>query len=267
MNYGQSEITPVNTDTAHSIARTAAPFPPDAVSEKLCAFYTHKEIAGWRYGLIHTAAAAEALAGELGISSDRMIAGKQIHSTYIHRVYETDGGAGILRPNDWEGDGLITNCRRLLLCTREADCLPVFFYDPVKEAIGMIHSGWRGTAACISAEAVRRMGEEFGSRPENILAAFGPCICKDCYEVGGELIPAFEEHFDGQSTVLLFTPKENGKFLLNLQGAAAFSLEKAGVLPEHIYYNSECTYHSGRYDSYRLTHSLDYEMLTGIMLR
>lgn len=246
-----------------NIGMSAVPF---SDGFNVTAFYTRRGISGWRYGEYRTEECAAALAEKLHITPERMVSGKQIHSTVVRRVSEADGGNGILRPSEWEGDGLITDCRGLLLCTREADCLPVFLYDPVTPAVGMVHSGWRGTAACVSAEAVRRMGEEFGTLPENVLVAFGPCICAGCYEVGGELLPAFAEHFTPEEISALFTPKRNGKYLLNLQKAAAVSLQKAGVPEENIAFNPECTYHSGRYDSYRLTHSLDCEMLTAIML-
>ena len=72
-----------------------------------------------------------------------------------------------------------------------ADCVPLFFYDPVKKAIGASHSGWRGSVKRIGEKTVRRMEEEFGSNPKDILAVIGPSICKDCYEVSEDVAAGF----------------------------------------------------------------------------
>lgn len=87
-----------------------------------------------------------------------------------------------------ETDGLVTEEPGLTLLVTAADCPPVFLFDPKRPAIGIVHSGWRGTWAGISGEAVALMRERFGSRPEQLQAAVGPGIGSCCYEVGDELI-------------------------------------------------------------------------------
>ena len=72
--------------------------------------------------------------------------------------------------------------------TSYADCVPLYFVDPVRKVIGLSHSGWRGTVGKIGKHTVELMQETFGCRPEEILAAVGPSVCMDCYEVSEEVI-------------------------------------------------------------------------------
>jgi YfiH family protein len=80
-------------------------------------------------------------------------------------------------------DALVTNDRLLTLAIRTADCGPVYFFDPEHRAIGLAHSGRKGTEQNICGEVVRIMGETFGSRPEAMVAALGPCIRPPRYEI------------------------------------------------------------------------------------
>ncbi len=81
----------------------------------------------------------------------------------------------------------------LVLATFYADCVPLYFIDPVHKAVGLSHSGWRGTAAGIGQETVKRMQENYGSRPEDIYGAIGPSICQECYEVSKDVILEFQK--------------------------------------------------------------------------
>ena len=105
-----------------------------------------------------------ALGQQLGISLEDMVKSKQRHTDIVKVVTRQNSGDGILRPLDENQpyDGLITNEKNLLLCTVEADCVPVYFYDPVKEVIAMVHSGWKGTFKKISEVTIKKMQSEFG---------------------------------------------------------------------------------------------------------
>ena len=92
-------------------------------------------------------------------------------------------------------DGLVTDEPGLCLTTFYADCVPLFFLDPVKKVIGLSHSGWRGTVGKIGKKTVEVMRSEYGCHPEDILAAIGPSICQTCYEVSGVVKP-FPLSFD-----------------------------------------------------------------------
>ena len=100
-----------------------------------------------------------------------------------------DRGQGLFAPVPGERDGLITNEPGVVLTVFSADCTPVLLHDPVHRAVGAVHAGWRGTAGGIAAKAVEAMTSAFGTRPEDIQAAIGPCIGPCCFETG-EDVPA-----------------------------------------------------------------------------
>lgn len=132
----------------------------------------------------------------LGSSVEDMVCSDQTHTDHVRLVTAADRGKGVIRPKDYtDVDGLITQERGIVLCTFFADCVPLFFVDPVRGAIGLSHSGWRGTVQKIGKKTVEEMGKAFGSEPKDIHAAIGPSICQDCYEVSGDVIEEFRKAF------------------------------------------------------------------------
>lgn len=231
------------------------------------AFYTRKGVGGWGLNDPGDLPNYTAMGSEFGISPDHMVRTVQLHTAGIRVITEEMAGEGVIRPVSAEGyDGMVTDYRGLMLCTVEADCVPVYLLDPVKKAAAMIHSGWRGTAGRISENAVRVMSETYGSAPEDIIAAIGPCICGDCYEVSADLIPPFIETFPEEDVRRFFTEKPNGKYLLDLKAAVTATLTQAGVRPEHIEDSGYCTYHNGSFYSWRRDADPDVRMLTAIWL-
>ena len=214
-----------------------------------------------------------ALGNQLGITPENMVKSKQTHTDIVKIVSRENGGDGILRPIDeaHAHDGLITNEKNLLLCTVEADCVPVFFYDPVKEVIAMVHSGWKGTVKKISEVTIKKMKSAFGCRAEDMFVAIGPHICKDCYEVGVDLYEEFSRSFGSQDAEKFFTPKNQEKYLLNLGEAVRFTLLQNGVPEANIFSAGVCTLHSQKeghsFCSYRRTKSKSERMLTAIMMK
>ena len=213
-----------------------------------------------------------ALGQQLGISLEDMVKSKQTHTDIVKVVTRENGGDGILRPIDEANayDGLITNEKNLLLCTVEADCVPVYFYDPVKEVIAMVHSGWKGTVKKISEVTIQKMQSAFGCKTEDMFVAIGPHICKDCYEVGEDLYEEFSRSFGSQDAEKFFTPKNQEKYLLNLEAAVRFTLVENGVPAANIFSAGVCTLHSQKdgcsFCSYRRTKSKTERMLTAIMM-
>ena len=92
-------------------------------------------------------------------------------------------------------DGLITNKKGIVLSTKNADCILLAFYDPVKKVIANIHSGWRGTLQRISVKAVEKMRQEYGCNPEDIICCMSPSIGKDHFEVDEDVYKMFYEEF------------------------------------------------------------------------
>ena len=178
----------------------------------------------------------------IGFSPEDLVFSQQTHTTNVRVVEESDRGKGFARPLDYtDVDGLVTNVPGIVLATFYADCVPLYFVDPVKRAIGLSHSGWRGTVHKMGKVTVQTMADCYGSRPEHILAAIGPSICQSCYEVSEDVIEEFRENYREEYWDSLYIRKENGKYQLNLWRANEIVMEEAGILPEHIYTTDMCT--------------------------
>ena len=180
------------------------------------------------------------IAAIMETTPDAIVCGKQTHTTNIRKVSVQDCGKGVTKPVDYDDiDGLVTNEPGIVLCTSFADCVPLYFVDPVKKAIGLAHSGWRGTVGHMGACMVKRMVEEYGSDPENIIAVIGPSICSDCYEIGEDVAWQVREAFP-EGKVLL-PGKAEGKYQLDLWEANRQVLLHAGILQEHLEITDVCT--------------------------
>lgn len=182
------------------------------------------------------------MAHALGVEPGDMVCSKQTHTTNVRVVTEEDRGKGITKSLDYtDVDGLITNVPGLCLATFYADCVPLFFVDPVHRAIGLSHSGWRGTVGKIGKVTVEMMQKEYGTNPKDVIAAVGPSICQDCYEVSEDVIEQFRENFDKKDWEKLFYRKENGKYQLNLWNANEIVFAEAGIQKEHMAITNLCT--------------------------
>lgn len=173
---------------------------------------------------------------------DRFVCAKQTHTTNVRLVTEKDCGKGVVYPVDYDDiDGLITNRPGLVLCTSFADCVPLYFVDRKNKAIGLAHSGWRGTVNRMGERMLEAMNRAFGTRPEDVTAAIGPSICKDCYEVGEDTAEIFKENFPKEWGNFLSEGKKEGKYQLDLWEANRRILLKAGILEEHMAVTDICT--------------------------
>lgn len=178
----------------------------------------------------------------VGFSIEDIVASNQTHTTNVRLIREEDRGNGVVCPNAFRDvDGMITNIPGLVLATFYADCVPLYFVDPVHKAIGLSHSGWKGTVGKIGKVTIEKMQEEFGSAPDQILTAIGPSICQDCYEVSEDVILEFQNSFSQKHWNRLFYRKENGKYQLNLWEANKIIFLEAGIKEEHISMPGICT--------------------------
>lgn len=177
----------------------------------------------------------------IGVEPDSLVISDQVHKTVVRLVNNNDRGKGFTVPRDYkEIDGLITNTPNVTLVTKYADCVPLFFVDPVKKAIGLSHSGWKGTVGRIGQITIDEMVCAFNSNPKDIIAVIGPSICADCYEVGEEVAVKFMYVFsDNISAILLKNDK--GRYQLNLWEANRRVLLDAGLSDEHIHISKVCT--------------------------
>ena len=177
------------------------------------------------------------IAAAIGVEVDSMTFTHQTHTTNVAVVKEADRGGRFM-----ETDGMITNVTGICLVTFYADCVPLYFVDPVKKAIGMSHSGWRGTVGKMGKVTVQKMVEEYGCNPADIVAAIGPSICQDCYEVSEDVIDEFKKNFHESLWNELFYQKENGKYQLNLWKANEAVFLEAGIQKENIAVTNVCTH-------------------------
>lgn len=183
------------------------------------------------------------IADAIGVHCEDMVFSHQTHTTNVRVVTEQDRGTGLVRPVEHRDvDGMITDVPGICLATFYADCVPLFFVDPVKKAIGLSHSGWRGTVGKIGKVTVERMKEQYGCEPADLRAAIGPSICQDCYEVSEDVTAQFQMHFDRKYWEDLFYRKENGKYQLNLWKANEIVLLEAGLQRSHIAVTNVCTH-------------------------
>lgn len=178
----------------------------------------------------------------LGISPELIVCSDQTHTVNVRKVGRDDCGNGITKPKPYRDvDGLITDEAQVALATFYADCVPLYLVDPEKKAIGLAHSGWRGTVGKIGKATVEAMRREYGCRPEAIRTVIGPSICQECYEVSEDVAEAFKKAYDPGLWDRLMTRREDGKYQLNLWEACRENFLEAGILPEHISMPEICT--------------------------
>lgn len=174
-----------------------------------------------------------------GIDYDDMAVVNHEHRANVLRIAHEHRGRGFYKDPLPPCDGIITDDPTVTLVTSHADCGAYFFYDPVHRAIGMAHAGWKGTLLRIGAEMARRMAEEFDTDPSDIIAATGPCICRDCFEVDADLGEKFQSEFGYPG---ISRPGRQGKAYVDLELAAAVQFVEAGIRPESITLMNACTY-------------------------
>lgn len=179
-----------------------------------------------------------------GIDYDDMAVVNHEHGANVLRIAHEHRGRGFYKDPLPPCDGIITDDPTVTLVTSHADCGAYFFYDPVHRAIGMAHAGWKGTLLRIGAEMARRMAEEFDTDPSDIIAATGPCICRDCFEVDADLGEKFQSEFGYPG---ISRPGRQGKAYVDLELAAAVQFVEAGIRPESITLMNACTYEDRRH--------------------
>lgn len=180
------------------------------------------------------------LAESLGIDSGSFYFAHQIHSSNVAVIREKpDKDSDFFSHVFEDTDALVTNLKGVCLCILAADCVPILIYDPVKSVIGAAHSGWKGTAKKISKKVISVMHKEYGTNPEDCIAAVGPSIGKCCYEVDDYVIDKFKSGFSDTNKFVL--SKGNGKYMLDLWKVNEMILQEAGIKKENITVSNLCT--------------------------
>ncbi|USB34513.1 peptidoglycan editing factor PgeF [Paenibacillus sp. YPG26] len=188
------------------------------------------------------------LAESAGFPFDAWTCGEQVHGTRIGVVDAEQRGRGRLdRTSSFEDtDGLITHVPGIMLTSFYADCVPLYFLDPVHHVVGLAHAGWKGTVQQIALQMIVKMEEEYGSRPDQIRTAIGPSIGPCCYEVDEHVMSRVrsivsESEQQDLAAKVASASANPGKSMLNLKELNRIIMIKAGILPSHIECTTWCT--------------------------
>ena len=181
------------------------------------------------------------LADSLNFNLDSIVCATQVHGNNVSRVEKKMRGRGSRRKENAlsNTDALITDCPGVTLFAFYADCVPLYFYDPEKEVIGLAHAGWRGTVLKIGLNVLLHMNLAFGSDPGSVLIALGPAICGSCYEVDNGVMKYFQNVFSDCTSFC--TPRDKSKFLLDLRACNYQYLREAGINREQIFVSQWCS--------------------------
>ena len=199
---------------------------------------------------------AEPLLKEYGLKLDQLVEMNQVHGVNIGVVTIKDRNTIMSQT-----DALMTQTKNLFLSVNTADCVPLFFYDPVKKNVATAHAGWKGTLGKIAEHVVKKL-QALGSEPGNIYVAIGPHIGGCCYDVPVERAGLFRQQFN-DVPVAFFS--EN-RWYLDLGLANKLQLKKSGVLEVHIDAPITCTScQNDLFFSYRKENKNTYGEMLGII--
>ncbi len=166
-----------------------------------------------------------AFANELGLDISQIAFQKQIHSDIV-TIVDKPGIIG-------ESDAMITNKKNLGLAISSADCTPIFIYDKINSVIAAVHSGWRGTFQRILSKTIKKLINEFNSKPESLVVYVGPSIHQKNYEVGKDVAELFNSKY------LL---KINDKIFLDVLNANLDQLNEFQIPKEQIEVSELCSF-------------------------
>lgn len=186
---------------------------------------------------------------EFNINANEIVRPHQSHTDRVEKVDDAD-------KKYVDVDGFLTNKNKINLMLSYADCTPILLYDPVKRVIGNIHSGWKGTVQKIGQKAVLKMIEEYNSKPEDIIACFGPCIKQCHFEVKEDVKSIFENTFtylNNNDDIIKKSNKEAGKFYIDTTLINRLLLKEVGLEENNIVDSEICTVCNSKYlHSYRV---------------
>lgn len=177
----------------------------------------------------------------VGCAPNALVKNHQIHGDVIRPVTMEDVLPSPGAPGIFEADGLITDVPGVCLTIFSADCIPMLLCDPQKGVAAAVHAGWRGTALGIAGKAVESMVRNYGCRPEDILAAIGPGISPCCFQTHADVPDGLRDGLGADAEEFIRPLEKEGKFSVDLKGANARWLRRAGLLSQHIAVCPACT--------------------------
>lgn len=165
----------------------------------------------------------------------------QTHNINIKKVLDEE--PGIYGKEFQDTDGLITNQKNKILSLTFADCICLYFYDPIKNVIGNIHSGWKGTYEMIAKEAVKKLKEEYKVDLKSLICAISPSIRNCCFEVTEDVKDMFYERFKNFKEIedIIKKSENNGKYYIDTVLINKIILRKEGLSIKNIIDSGICT--------------------------
>lgn len=170
----------------------------------------------------------------LNIHEENIYRAKQVHGTDVLIIEDQNIGEVSIQ----QKDGFITNKKGIALCTYHADCVPIYFYDNIKEVIALAHAGWKGTLNNIVKVVIENMIEYFGCNIEDISAAIGPSIGSCCYEIGPDVEKLFKKQYPDYIDIIIY---KDHKMYLDLWKVNKMNLINLGVSEKKIFLSKFCT--------------------------
>ncbi|MCX7615544.1 MAG: peptidoglycan editing factor PgeF [Clostridiales bacterium] len=175
----------------------------------------------------------------LKVPLSSVVPSKQVHGDAVYVVCKEDAGVFPPDPERPGCDSLITQEKGITLAGFYADCSVALFYDAKQKAIGVAHSGWRGTALSIYKKTVLAMHANFNTNPRDILVSFAPSIGPCCFETDSDVPEAL--YYALTQKINPFIKKVGQKWRIDLVGINRMILQDAGILGEHIVDSGHCT--------------------------
>jgi polyphenol oxidase len=182
----------------------------------------------------------ERVCSAIEVDCNKLVFSQQVHGDTIRVVTEADIGKGITIKSDIEEvDALITNVPGVPMITFYADCVPVFILDPVKKAVGLAHSGWKGTTLKIAVKTIQKMSEVYGTNPKDCLVGIGPSIEMKCFEIKEDAAALFKQSFYNWEEFM--KKKDEEHYSADLWLAIKLMLRSIGVQEKNITTSGLCT--------------------------
>lgn len=177
----------------------------------------------------------DAVAEAFGVSPDRVVTVDQVHGDNIITV----DSRNFRDLRNVQADAMTTNAPGIAIGIETADCVPILLFDPGKPSVAAIHAGWRSMVKKIVQKTVTRMRGEFGSDPARMIAAIGPAIGPECYEVDEPVMGPMREAFPFWQDAA--AQRGNGHWSLDLVKANKMELARIGLSETNIHSIGLCT--------------------------
>lgn len=180
------------------------------------------------------------LASRLHFPLHTWICSEQVHDNKVERVGEAERGKGVFSYVDGVPgtDGIYTGESGVFLSSCYADCVPLYFYAPKRQLIGLAHAGWKGTAKGVAREMLRKWKQDEGVSPSDVLAAIGPSIGGCCYVVDDRVLEEMRQQLQGDVPHKVIS---KGQYALDLKEINRLIFLQEGIKEENIAVSSFCT--------------------------